>query len=273
MRLNSPFLLSANYEISPKGPSSQRFLSLMNQPFDFSDLTAISRRALQIAMLSIKSDWNDILVHPSDEDLDKFAEICFFRMFPSESNRSSDKESQNPKVKRDQWIHANNLVNSWISEGLHPNVERICELNGVFGHKIRDRSLTIRYEGFDPVDIQPALDYWELWFSEKFKTHAPIQIATLASSFIIEVHPFVNGNGRTARLVLDWILGLANIPPPSFQHKIDALIARAPIVESPKENVSVFSYDTPHSVALDRVMSGIEHTLKILAGSSSIESI
>ncbi len=273
MRINSPFLLSANYEISPKGASSQRFLLLMNEPFHLKNLSTLSKRALNIAILSLGSDWNAILTDPSDADLEKFAQVCFFRMFPSESNRSDDKESQNPKAKRDQWIRANNLINVWISEGLHPTVDKICELNEIFGHKIRNQSLNSRYEGFDPEDIPSALKYWETWYSERITTHAPIQIATLAACFLIEVHPFVNGNGRTARLVLDWILGLANLPPPSFQHKVDALIARSPRVELPKDQGPLLSYDTPHSVALDRVMSGIEHTLRILAGSSSLESI
>ena len=59
------------------------------------------------------------------------------------------------------------------------------------------------------------------WLSERPKLH-PIELAAEAHYRLVTIHPFVDGNGRTARLLMNMIL-MMNGYPPAIIRKRDRL--------------------------------------------------
>lgn len=45
-----------------------------------------------------------------------------------------------------------------------------------------------------------------------FSLH-PVELAAIAHYKFVYIHPFIDGNGRTARLIMNWILMQAGFPP------------------------------------------------------------
>lgn len=54
---------------------------------------------------------------------------------------------------------------------------------------------------------------WENWLKDSEKKIHPVELAALAHHRLTEIHPFIDGNGRTARLVMNLILFRHGYPP------------------------------------------------------------
>ncbi len=66
----------------------------------------------------------------------------------------------------------------------------------------------------------PALIHnWERWLHEQEGVSEPVALAAIAHHKLVAIHPFIDGNGRTARLIMNLVLMRAGYPP--------AIIARA----------------------------------------------
>lgn len=50
-------------------------------------------------------------------------------------------------------------------------------------------------------------------YSQKRKSLHPVELAGWVHNRLVQIHPFSDGNGRTARLVLNWILMRNHFPP------------------------------------------------------------
>ena len=74
-----------------------------------------------------------------------------------------------------------------------------------------------RYEQLDPLMEEMIYDYNNVWT----KYHPIVQAALLHGEFV-KIHPFVDGNGRTARLLLNLVL-IKNGYPPVIIKKEDRL--------------------------------------------------
>lgn len=57
---------------------------------------------------------------------------------------------------------------------------------------------------------------WRNWVVSE-KTSHPVALAALAHHRLVAIHPFIDGNGRTARLVMNLILMRAGYPPTVIQ--------------------------------------------------------
>ncbi len=66
-----------------------------------------------------------------------------------------------------------------------------------------------------PVQVKPLMYEFVEWLnSNQLLTEAhPIQIAALAHYKFVYIHPFYDGNGRTARLLMNLILMKSGYPP------------------------------------------------------------
>ncbi len=71
--------------------------------------------------------------------------------------------------------------------------------------------------GFTPVDvemIQVEMEEFIEWInSESALRIHPVELAALAHYKFVYIHPFIDGNGRTARLLMNLILMQAGFPP------------------------------------------------------------
>ena len=50
------------------------------------------------------------------------------------------------------------------------------------------------------------------WYKENKKTAHPFELAILFSMKFVTIHPFIDGNGRTSRLLMNFILNKFNCP-------------------------------------------------------------
>ncbi|CUS03799.2 conserved protein of unknown function [Candidatus Promineifilum breve] len=86
------------------------------------------------------------------------------------------------------------------------------------------RQLPVRIVGasFDPPpawEVASRLTDWADWLAGQEDRGEPVELAAVAHHRLVAIHPFLDGNGRTSRLVMNLILLRAAYPP--------AIIARA----------------------------------------------
>lgn len=61
--------------------------------------------------------------------------------------------------------------------------------------------------------VAPQRDDWGNWLVNSKENEHPVEQAALAHHRLVTIHPFIDGNGRTARLVMNLILRQAAYPP------------------------------------------------------------
>lgn len=87
----------------------------------------------------------------------------------------------------------------------------ICRIQGDY------RDSEVRIEGSDPIPPKPS-DVPTLMqklfeeYNELKKELQPIELATLIHNKLVKIHPFTDGNGRTSRLLMNWILQRNHFP-------------------------------------------------------------
>jgi len=87
-----------------------------------------------------------------------------------------------------------------------------CRLQG----KYRDSHVGITGSEWVPPKPQAVQEQIKKLFqgySQKRKRLHPVELAAWVHNRLVQIHPFTDGNGRTARLVLNWILMKGKFPP------------------------------------------------------------
>ncbi len=62
-------------------------------------------------------------------------------------------------------------------------------------------------------DIPAQMDDWADWLQAQEGMMEPVALAALAHHRLAAIHPFIDGNGRTARLIMNLVLLRAGYPP------------------------------------------------------------
>lgn len=80
------------------------------------------------------------------------------------------------------------------------------------------RDLPVRIAGAahippEPWQIVPLVQEWERWLNGASRTLHPVERAALAHHKLVSIHPFIDGNGRTARLLMNLLLMRQGYPP------------------------------------------------------------
>lgn len=80
------------------------------------------------------------------------------------------------------------------------------------------RTLSVRIVGatHEPPpgwEIAPLMNDWASWLVEQAKVLDPVTLTALAHHKLVAIHPFIDGNGRTARLIMNLVLMRAGYPP------------------------------------------------------------
>lgn len=65
----------------------------------------------------------------------------------------------------------------------------------------------------EAYQVAQAMDDWEHWLRTAARTWHPVQRAALAHHRLAAIHPFIDGNGRTARLIMNLLLLRDGYPP------------------------------------------------------------
>lgn len=70
----------------------------------------------------------------------------------------------------------------------------------------------------NPHKVQELMDQFCSWIKIKSKLH-PVEFAAEAHYQLVTIHPFIDGNGRTARLLMNMMLMMHGYPPAIIRKK------------------------------------------------------
>ncbi len=119
------------------------------------------------------------------------------------------------------------------------------------------------YIGRDQQDVKELMRDFSSWLDRKIKKceknkDNPIVLAALAYQRMVSIHPFTDGNGRTARLVMDYILVRFDLPPASLG--LDVSVA----IFGDQNIIDVSAIESTPTKAVEKVIEGIKNTFKII---------
>ena len=86
--------------------------------------------------------------------------------------------------------------------------------------RYRETQVRIAGAAFTPPKswlVPNLMTEWGEWLLGEEKSSHPVELAALAHHRLVAIHPFIDGNGRTARLVMNLILMRAGYPPSVIQ--------------------------------------------------------
>lgn len=109
--------------------------------------------------------------------------------------------------------------------------------------------------------VEQHLDDFDQWMKQAEAaidagTAHPIDVAAEAYQRLVSIHPFSDGNGRTTRFVMEWILLKNGYPPP--------------VLNRPRKNVAVFEdslsedRNVSAGAAQVKITQGIRETIRLL---------
>ena len=131
-------------------------------------------------------------------------------------------------LKLAQWDEANAMLNSFLSEGRGFSLHLMSEINALFTKNSSYRSgemysADIQYLSQDK--LHETLSYFEENYLKAESNFSPLELAFHLYQWSVTLHPFDNGNGRTARLMADWCLLKNGFLPLCFTSSIQSHVA------------------------------------------------
>jgi len=188
----------------------------------------------------------------------------------------SPRRSGSPAQAVENWKVADELIAEWAKAKEPITLERIKELNWVLGDQLPNNGGTPGQFRSLGQDVAAGGQFSKLyvpgqfaeeemyrfmkWYEQAEKAGLPpIQLAAQSYQKLVSIHPFMDGNGRTTRMVMDWILQKHGLPP-------------ATLVGEEEVNVAVFGLQafsaegilkSPPEAAIRAVTSGVERTIRI----------
>lgn len=114
-------------------------------------------------------------------------------------------------------------INKFVSRKLEITLIEVLEIHRLILAKINDqeagklRKVEVfirgsRYLPPHPRKVPQLTNNFDRWLKKKKNIH-PVEEAALAHFKLVKIHPFVDGNGRTARLLMNLILMQKGFPP------------------------------------------------------------
>jgi Fic family protein len=91
------------------------------------------------------------------------------------------------------------LIHNLVLRGIMPN----------YAGKYRDVQVMIKGSAHMPPQpflVQKHMEDYFIWYQEQRKTVHPVILAAEMHERLVTIHPFIDGNGRTSRLVMNLIL-------------------------------------------------------------------
>lgn len=134
------------------------------------------------------------------------------------------------------------------------------------------RNVSVRISGSavvmpNPRKVPDLMDEFQVWLTSQHDLH-PIQLASETHYKLVTIHPFVDGNGRTARLLMNLLL-MINGYPPAIIRKRDRL-AYISALEKAQLGGSKLDYESLIAKAVDR---SLDIYLKAAQGESTTGDI
>jgi hypothetical protein len=178
-----------------------------------------------------------------------------------------------PALAKANWQRASAMVRTWATSGVTINLDGIQRINQVLGEglennggvpgQLRTGWVGAGVKGGAPDAINPYLPPKNVpgeiaafiaWYQKNKNKLKPVELAARAYQQLVSIHPFMDANGRTCRLAMDWVLQSHGLPPAAVQgEEVNvALFGLDPVAGRQ-------SVDPDH--ALRAVTAGIERTI------------
>lgn len=133
------------------------------------------------------------------------------------------------------WESANALAMQWAESKIPLTREMVSQLNALIdpeskGEYRTDIDITVADNIMKAYlfgqQVDEEVNQFTSWLNENLEAMDnreinPIELAARAYQYLISIHPFTNGNGRTARLVMDYVLKRAGLPPCAIGNDVD----------------------------------------------------
>jgi len=134
------------------------------------------------------------------------------------------------------------------------------------------RNVAVRISGSvvvmpNPRKVPDLMDEFQIWLTDQHDLH-PIAFAAEAHYKLVTIHPFIDGNGRSARLLMNLLLMIYGYPP-AIIRKRDRL-AYIGALEKAQLGGSKLDYEKLIAKAVDR---SLDIYLKAVKGESAIDDI
>ena len=162
-----------------------------------------------------------------------------------------------------RWMEAEGMIKAWIKNGDEISLDKIVGINHQLGgSQLRRAGVEVFSDDsqnalayLDGKYVEAAMQNFMDWYTN-FKDHIPpIELAARAYQKLISIHPFHDGNGRTARLVMNWILQKSGFPPVAL---LSSEIDVALFVGGRSKNITLFE-------VVERVTKGMERSIMMLS--------
>jgi Fic family protein len=88
--------------------------------------------------------------------------------------------------------------------------------------QVRDHGVRITGSRFippSPPELQPLLREFFGWYNSNKSRMHPVELAALAHLKFVSIHPFIDGNGRISRLMMNFILKKHGYPMLNIEYK------------------------------------------------------
>lgn len=180
---------------------------------------------------------------------------------------------QSDPKKTQDWLNADQFIRQKVESTDNLTLEDLCQLNALLngadneeidGGKLRDHIVQVGGQGgatYVHHDDVPSLLKEVLEDINKGVTNGenPVILAAKAFQRMVSIHPFSDGNGRTCRLVMDYVLLKAGLPPPSLGNNVNfAIFGDQPLkpgLEPPLSNPT-------HAV--QRIIEGLQNSYNLI---------
>jgi prophage maintenance system killer protein len=122
------------------------------------------------------------------------------------------------------WQRADQLVRDWVARGEAITLARIQEINKTLRQQAgtdavysggRNSALAV-----PDAHTDEALEGFMKWFDEAQKTLDPIELAGRTYQRLVTLHPLQDANGRTSRMLMDWVLRRAGLPAVALDNQV-----------------------------------------------------
>ncbi|HBP23645.1 MAG TPA: hypothetical protein DEA08_38445, partial [Planctomycetes bacterium] len=150
---------------------------------------------------------------------------------------------------------ADALISKWASEGKPMTVERLQEINRVLGTGLQHNGRppgTIRANAGENITaggrfhyvpgryVGEAMQQFTQWYeASKAAGMAPAELAGKAYMRLVSIHPFWDANGRSTRMLMDWVLRSHGLPSVALQDVMVAVFGQRPVSGVPAEKAVI----------------------------------
>ncbi|MCF7798530.1 Fic family protein [Candidatus Woesearchaeota archaeon] len=103
---------------------------------------------------------------------------------------------------------------------LHWHKELFKQAKPSIAGKFRKANVRVAgYKAAHYLDVPYLIDEFIEWFKEHRNKMHPVELAAMTHLKFVKIHPFLDGNGRIARLLLNYVLNRSNYPMMTIEYK------------------------------------------------------